>query len=79
MLRLRTIPAFFLCLALFSLTVLRGSAQQDANRPANQEPQGQAPQGQDHLKARHRRVRPHKVKRRRGRRSVAPSTSCAWT
>ena len=47
MLRLRTIPAFFLCLALFSLTVLRGSAQQDANRPANQEPQGQAPQGQE--------------------------------
>ncbi|HEU4693504.1 MAG TPA: hypothetical protein VFS23_34310, partial [Vicinamibacterales bacterium] len=48
----RTIPAFFLCLALLSLTVVRGSAQQEANRPANQQPaqeqppQGQAPQGQ---------------------------------
>ena len=42
----RTISAFFLGLALLSLTVLSGSAQQDANRPANQEPQAQAPQGQ---------------------------------
>jgi VWFA-related protein len=43
----RTIPAFLLCLALLSLTVVRGSAQQEANRPADQQPaQEQPPQGQ---------------------------------
>jgi VWFA-related protein len=47
----RTISTFLLCAALLSLTAARGSAQQDANRPANQEPPGQpaqepAPQGQ---------------------------------
>ena len=46
MLSSRTIPASLLCLALLSLTVQPGSAQQDANRPANQEPQAQAPQDQ---------------------------------
>ena len=46
MLSSRTIPASFLCLALLSMAVQPGSAQQDANRPANQEPQAQAPQGQ---------------------------------
>jgi VWFA-related protein len=53
----RTSPAFLLCLALLSLTVVAGSAQQEAGRPANQQPpaqspdeqapQGQAPQGQE--------------------------------
>jgi VWFA-related protein len=47
MLSSRTIPAFFLCLALLSLTVYPGSAaQQDGNRPANGDPKTQAPQGQ---------------------------------
>ena len=46
MLRSRTIPASLLCLALLCVAVQSGSAQQDANRPANQEPQGQAPRDQ---------------------------------
>jgi VWFA-related protein len=54
MLRPRTIPASLLCLVLLCTAVQSGSAQQDANRPANQEPQAaprdqgqnQNPQGQ---------------------------------
>jgi len=46
MLRSRTIPASLLCLVLLCTAVQSGSAQQDANRPANQEPQAQAPRDQ---------------------------------
>jgi VWFA-related protein len=42
----RTNPAFLLCLALLSLTVVAGSAQQEAGRPADQQPQAQPPQEQ---------------------------------
>jgi VWFA-related protein len=42
----RAISAIFLSLALLSVAILPGSAQQDANRPANQEPQTQAPPDQ---------------------------------
>jgi VWFA-related protein len=42
----RTSPAFLLCLALLSLTVVAGSAQQEAGRPADQQPQAQPPDEQ---------------------------------
>jgi len=46
MLKFRTIPASLLALVLLSMAVLSGSAQQDANRPANQGPEAQTPRGQ---------------------------------
>jgi VWFA-related protein len=42
----RAISATFFTLALLSMAALPGSAQQDGNRPTNQEPQAQTPQGQ---------------------------------
>jgi VWFA-related protein len=46
MLRFRTIPASLLCLVLVCTAVQSGSAQRDANTPANQDPQAQAPRDQ---------------------------------
>jgi hypothetical protein len=46
MLRSRTIPASLLCLVLVCTAVQSGSAQRDANTPANQDPQAQAPRDQ---------------------------------
>jgi VWFA-related protein len=46
MLSFRTISALVLALTFLSMAGLSGSSQQDANRPAGQEPQAQAPQEQ---------------------------------